>query len=101
MRRPVETPCIYGWTHYQTIGQTEARLHKSTDEIEDKGKWIKCIASSSPRKSIQLVLFSRTEFTTLSGNRVEMGFFAEQSGGVAEISHAFAEMRQRQFSTSC
>lgn len=42
------TPWVYGWTHYKTVGQTQARLNQVTRDVEirDCRKWIRCIAGS-------------------------------------------------------
>jgi len=105
MRRPVETQWIYGWTHFQTVDQTETRLHKSTHEIEvkDKGKWIKCRLRPVLHLKNQYNCFCFHELPSrfMSGKSRRNGFLCGTISGVAEISHAFAEMRQRQFSTSC
>jgi len=39
---------VYGWTHYRMVGQTQARLHRLTREVEikDNRKWVRCIADS-------------------------------------------------------
>jgi hypothetical protein len=37
---------VYGWTHYQMAGQTEARMNQLTREVEikDGKQWVKCIS---------------------------------------------------------
>jgi len=38
----------YGWTHYGAEGQTPARLHTPTREVEirDGKKWVRCASGS-------------------------------------------------------
>jgi hypothetical protein len=39
---------LYGWTHYGTSGQTPARLHPYTREVEikDGDEWVRCVAGT-------------------------------------------------------
>jgi hypothetical protein len=41
---PGAAPWQYGWTHYGTSGQTPARLHPYTREVEikDGDEWVRC-----------------------------------------------------------
>jgi hypothetical protein len=38
----------YGWTHYGTTGQTPARLHSLTHDVEikDGTEWIRCASGA-------------------------------------------------------
>lgn len=38
----------YGWTHYGTSGQTPARLHPHTREVEikDGDEWVRCASGA-------------------------------------------------------
>jgi hypothetical protein len=44
LAHPADAVWVFGWTHFGTTGETEARMHKLTREIEikDDGKWIRC-----------------------------------------------------------
>jgi hypothetical protein len=45
---PGAAPWQYGWTHYGTSGQTLARLHSLTHEVEikDGDEWVRCASGT-------------------------------------------------------
>ena len=45
---PGSSSWVYGWTHYQMAGQTEARMNALTHEVEikDGKRWVKCVTGS-------------------------------------------------------
>jgi hypothetical protein len=45
---PDAAPWQYGWTHYGTSGQTPARLHPHTREVEikDGNEWVRCASGA-------------------------------------------------------
>jgi hypothetical protein len=43
-----EVPWQYGWTHYGTTGQTLARVHTLTRQVEikDGDEWVRCASGT-------------------------------------------------------